>query len=106
MLKNHGILLDIFERQFLKMYKSTDKQESEILKKLDAVGNNVEVGDHIVTLDNEKILRGEVVSIDTSVMTVMLANKKEVTFSPNHVIKMAIDKLGQAQKAWIKFILA
>jgi phosphotransferase system IIA component len=88
------------------MYKSTDKQESEILKKLDAVGNQVEVGDHIVTLDNEKILRGEVVSIDTSVMTVMLANNKEVSFLPNNVVKMAIDTLGKAQKAWVKFILA
>jgi phosphotransferase system IIA component len=88
------------------MYKSTDKQESEILKKLDAVGNQVEVGDHIVTLDNEKILRGEVVSIDTSVMTVILSNNKEVNFSPNSVVKMAVDTLGQAQKAWIKFILA
>lgn len=88
------------------MYRSNDKQESAILKKLDAVGNEVKVGDHIVALKNQRILRGEVVSIDTSVMTVLFANKKEANFSPNHVLKTAINKLGQAQKAWIKFILA
>jgi hypothetical protein len=73
------------------------------MHKLDALGNNLDVDDIILTVHNTKLFRGKVLSISHDGLDVALYKKIVIKVDGKNVVKLHFE--NKAKHKWLKFIL-